>query len=455
MGHGESMKTCSFFLGRRSILPAVGFCFALAQSQPNLTLGGGAQVSLGRIEASSDTSTYHYSGNRLMAAAAQLNLRSEFGERLAVSVGMGIIQRHYPLGSIGNNGGRTPFLGSPTIINADFTYAWWNSDQARLALTGGYFPFTYNSDIKNLGLYLLRGPVYPGILISGFETKHTKPVANTLGIDLHHRIGGFEQHFLVNCENELYPLFDLSPAYIASMRFGEAFKMGAGINFYHLLPISPKLTSPDSFAYDGSDLPSQYNGDPNTRTWIYVDTVMNDTTYLSFRGTKLMAYASFDPKAFFSSNALGPEDLRLYGEIALIGLDRSKAYRRIYGSYVQRMPVLIGFNLPAFHWLDHLSLEVEWYGSRVKDDLARYQSTTGAYHSPLPVENRDSLNLVRDDWKWSLHAQKTLGQVRLSGQVANDHSRSGGTLTSPGSEWQAFFNAPKDWYWMLKAGFFF
>ncbi len=71
---------------------------------------------------------------------------------------------------------------SPYLVRADFTYAWWNTEDSKLKLTGGYFPYTYNPEVKNLGLYLLRGPVYPGVLISGFETKHIAPVANMLGL---------------------------------------------------------------------------------------------------------------------------------------------------------------------------------------------------------------------------------------------------------------------------------
>jgi hypothetical protein len=186
-----------------------------------------------------------------------------------------------------------------------------------------------------------------------------------------------------------------------------------------------------------------------------VDTLAHDTTYLSFQGTKVMADFSFDPKALIDMPGLAPEDMKLYGEIALIGLDRSKAYRAVYGNYGRRMPIMLGFNVPVWGWLDHLSIEVEHYGARFRDDLARYQSTTGAYMSPLPVANASGRDLSRDDWKWSVHAQRTFGAIRLSGQLANDHSRPGGTLTSPGSEWESYFAAPGDLYWMLKAGYSF
>lgn len=428
---------------------------AAAPGGPDYVFNGGASLVFGYIARSSDTSTFHYAGSRLQSVDARFQMRATFNDRFSANAGLGIAERNFPSGSVSNNSGRTPMVWTPYLLEADFRYAWADREDFRLSLTGGYFPYSYNPDVKNLGLYLLRGPVYPGVLISGFETKHTRPTANTFGFRLNMGLGAFEQDLILNSETEVYPLFDLSPAYLASYSFGKALRVGAGVNFYHLIPVDRRLTSPDTLAYDGSDEPVPYNGDPSTRTWIYVDTLAQDTTFLSFAGTKVMADFAFDPKAFFDAPGLGEEDLRLYGEIAVIGLDGSKAYRAIYGGYAQRVPIMVGFNLPTFRLLDHLSLEVEHYGARIRDDLARLQSNTGAFMSPLPVANRDQRDLSRDDWKWSLHAQRTFGSIRLSGQIANDHARPGGTLTSPGSEWESYFAAPGDWYWMLKAGYSF
>jgi hypothetical protein len=225
------------------------------------------------------------------------------------------------------------------------------------------------------------------------------------------------------------------------------------VNLYHFLPIEKKLTSPDTVT--SSDVPFSFNGDPNSRNQIYVDTINHDTTYLSFAGTKVMVHATLDPKAFFDFESLGAEDLKLYGEIAFIGLNQSNAYNAVYGTITKRMPVMVGFNFPVFKYIDNLSLEVEWYGSHVKDDLGRLQATTGNFQSPLPVVNNAGLNLDRDNWKWSLHATKTIRNLQFSFQAANDHTRPGGTWFSPGSEWQAYFVTPKDWYWLAKMGFFF
>ncbi|MBW8886883.1 MAG: hypothetical protein JF616_03905 [Fibrobacteres bacterium] len=423
--------------------------------QKGLDFHGGATFGYGELVHSSDTSQLDYSGNRIQNVSARFSMRAGFSENLSVTAGMGIVERHYLSGRISDNGGRTPFVWSPFVTDASLEYAFWNAGENRAAITAGYFPYTYNPDIKDLGLYLLRGPVHPGVLVSGYDSKYTQPIANTMGLRVQLATGPFEQNLIIGSEIENYPLFDISPAYIASVKIGAALRIAAGVNFYHLIPIDRKLTSPDTFG--SNDLPDNFNGDPNSRTQIYVDpdTAAHDTTFLSFAGTKLMASASFDPKAFFSSDVFGREDLKLYGEIAVIGLDHGKAYDAIYGDLMHRMPVMVGFNFPAFGLLDHLSLEVEWYGSKVKDDLGRLQATTGNYQSPLPVVNSAGLNLRRDDWKWCLQAAKTFGQLRISLQAADDHSRSGGTLTSPGSEWETYFVTPKDFYWLARLGFFF
>lgn len=454
------MRTFAFRSAFAALLMAAAAGVARAEpgaqpgAQSGVTFHGGASYGYGELVHSSDTSQLDYSGNRIQNVSAQFSMRALFGENLAVNAGMGIVERHYLSGRISDNGGRTPFVWSPYVIDASLEYAFWESGESRLSVTAGYFPYTYNPDIKDLGLYLLRGPVYPGVLVSGYDSKYTKPVANTMGLRIRHVAGPFEQNLILGSEIENYPLFDISPAYIASVKIGAALRMTAGVNFYHLIPIERKLTSPDSFS--SNDLPDPFNGDPNSRTQIYVDTLAHDTTFLSFAGTKVMAAAAFDPKAFFPDGGIfGAEDLKLYAEIAVIGLDQSKAYKAIYGDLRHRMPAMVGFNFPVFNLLDHLSLEVEWYGSKVKDDLGRLQSTTGNFQSPLPVVNVAGLNLSRDDWKWCLHAAKTFGHVQIALQAANDHSRPGGTLTSPGSEWETYFVTPKDWYWLAKLGFFF
>ncbi len=398
-------------------------------------------LQYGRIGHSTDSIPDNYKGNSVQTSGAQISLGGKISDRLAVTAGVGVEEYHYLAGSI-NTGGQSPLIEHPFITQADFTYSFRDEDGSKLKLTGGMFNYDYNPDVQNLGLYLLRGPVYPGILISGFEIKPVLPVANLLGFRLQNTIGNFEQNFLINSETDLYPFFDLSPAYVADYHFGSVLRIGAGANFYRLLAIENRLTSPSN--------PEQERP--------YVDTATNDTTYISYRGTKLMADFSFDPKLLFGgSDLLGPEDCKLYGEAALIGLNNSAAYRAIYGPLSHRMPVMMGFNVPAFNFLDHLALEVEWYGATFRDDLINYVIVPfGASKAltPVPVASTH-VSGTRDNWKWSLHGAKTIQKhLRLSFQVANDHFRPGGsTYLNPTGE--VALSTPKDWYWMTKIAYFF
>jgi hypothetical protein len=449
----------SFRMLQRFLAPvALALCCVAAPARETVFTGEGA-MTFGRIQRA-DTSVQEYDGNFVRTTTAHLAIEAKLSEALRVRAGMGVIERHFLDAGIGVND-RNPMLFNPYFVEASFTWSFLRESSFKPSLTGGYFPYNYNPDSRNLGLYLLRGPVYPGILVSGFETRDMLGLGNTLGARLNFVTGPIEHDFILASETELYPLFDLSPAYIATFRHGRLLRVGAGVNFHHYIPIDSRLTNPDTLDYLGTDDDPFGNG-AYSRTRIYVDTATGDTTYMSFRGIKLMANAAFDVKELFGGlPVFGPEDLKLYGEVALLGLDRRKAYRELYGDYGHRMPVMVGFNVPAFNLLDRLALEVEWYGSRVKDDLKRFQATTASTPSPIPVNPRDNFgNLVvdtrRDNLKWSLHASKTLEKhVRLSAQVANDHSRPGGTLTSPPAEWQALFTRPQDWYWMTKVAFFF
>jgi hypothetical protein len=62
--------------------------------------------------------------------------------------------------------------------------------------------------------------------------------------------------------------------------------------------------------------------------------------------------------------------------------------------------------------------------------------------------------MIQDDWKWSLHGAKTIkNHIRISGQIANDHFRTGGTQFS--NTYETAFTTLKDWYLMAKLSYFF
>src|SRR5690606_34555607 len=269
----------------------------------------------------------NYNGRSLIGNGAQVTFLRTSSDRLGGAVGLGVALGHTVTGSPSRYGGYAPATLNPYIAEANVTYHVTRNGDDGVFVRGGFFPYNYNPDVKNLGLYLLRGPVYPGVLMSGFETKHVLPVANMLGVQIGHRIGGFSQDLIINSETELAPFYDLSPAYVASYTQGRLFRVGAGVNFYHLIPIDGKTTRGDAWAVPSS--------------------VVQSTDTIAFSGTKLMANAAFDPKALFGDGIFGREDLKVYAEIALIGLDNDSAHEALYGGLTERMPVMVGINLPV------------------------------------------------------------------------------------------------------------
>jgi hypothetical protein len=468
-----------------------GMLPAAALENKNMTFSGLGWVQYGIVQHSTDTVGLNANGNSLQTIGAQISLSANVSDQFSGRAGLGVIE-NLPLTGGVSNGGRVPTNVTPYIAEASFNYSFWNSGESKLVLTGGLFPYNYNPDVQNLGLYLLRGPVYPGVVVSGFETKAVLPISNMLGFRLRHAIGGFQQDLILNSENELHPYFDISPAYLAQYQWGKAFRIGAGVNFYHLIPVDKKLTSPpldSALLSDRKEATEDHVSGPYDRVMIYVDSVGGkaDTTVLSFQGTKVMANFSLDPKALFGgSEILGPEDLKFYGEMAVIGLNTSKAYNALYGDLKHRMPIMMGFNLPMFKLLDHLSLEVEWYGAKFRDDYSRYSPAASYFESPIPVSNKfanrnpqkyvdpvtgdtslvvtgttipfDQANVetnqLKDNWKWSLHGSRIIqDHFRVSFQVADDHLRPGGTQAQP--TYESILTTLKDWYWMTKVAYFF
>jgi hypothetical protein len=162
-----------------------------------------------------------------------------------------------------------------------------------------------------------------------------------------------------------------------------------------------------------------------------------------------MARFRWDPKALFGLDGVwGKQDLVLYGEVGVLG---TQYYKKYYNDIKRRMPVMLGFNLPAFGYLDKFGLEVEYYASK---NFADYGKATTSYSWVPRVVT--GANEARDDWKWSLYFSKVvLGHLRLSGQVANDHLRMFGPPDIGLVSYAEVLTTPKDWYWIVKSTYFF
>jgi hypothetical protein len=197
------------------------------------------------------------------------------------------------------------------------------------------------------------------------------------------------------------------------------------------------------------------------------DSLHVDYVWPTHKGIKLMGRFAFDPQALIGSNTLfGKNDLKLYGEIAVIGVQN---YPGVYDKISERIPVMLGFDIPTFKLLDVMALEVEYYGSKVVPDLRKVSVNGSAVPQSIwvnrakpptdgtaPTFSQTPYDVNADNLKWSLYVSKIFAEhVKISGQVANDHFRTGGTAISTGKSYEEALTNPKDWYWFLKLSYFF
>jgi hypothetical protein len=454
---------------------------------------GQAWMDYGRIISAEDTitntlspdNTLNYNGNGMQSLGAQFTVNADLSDNLEAAFGFGAYKASHALGS-GQYSYMTISLFQNFVTQSRLT--WYTGEKAAptLSATVGGFPYNYNPDVKNLGMYLLRGPVYPGIIMGGYGDFATDSTKGTmLGLKFHQGIGNFTQDLILNSERDIPPTFDWSLAYFAKYKMGPL-QLGAGVNFYRLIPYNSALETP------GKDT-NLVKGSARAR-YIEVDNsnpAAPDTTFFTHQGTKVIGTLSLDLKSLFGgSESMNPDDLKLYAEGGVIGVTN---YGKAYSKIAERAPVMVGFNFPTFGLLNHLSLEVEYYGAKYRNDLALignnnvvadWTTQDHALPSPKPVTNADygidSLgyfrlstgdsvyvrgtamdkdNVTKDNLKWSVYIDKVVSQhVQFVAQVANDHFRprpvASGLIHSEGGTAEVFAS-PKDWYFMLRVGYFF
>ena len=319
-----------------------------------------------------------------------------------------------------------------TIQRGEGLYSFGDPQNPFLQIEAGYFPYKYNPDVRNLGEYLFRSFCYPAALLNTFD----RPYADLLGLRIGNAIplsaGSFHHDLLFTSETKHYPLKDFSLSYVTDYSIPGIFSVGAGGSLYRLLPV---------FLNDSGTVKTPVNQ--------YVDTTTGDTGYYTFSGIKLMARVSFDVKGIIPMDFLGKEDLKLYGELAILGL---KNYPGFYHNLSERMPVMLGFNVPAFKVLDLLKLELEYQGTQYPNGI------TKTYYQPYcPLPDDPIAGNPRTMLKWSLYANKKIGShLSIIGQIANDHLMPDNYTTLPA--YQPLTDATlraNDWWWVVKALFYY
>jgi hypothetical protein len=419
-------------------------------------------------------------------------------ERLTVRMTIGGLF-WYPLPEQSTPGTRIVRFG-PGVGEAQAIYAFGDPEDPSARLQFGLFPNKYNPNSANLGEYLYRSGTYPGYLVTGGWSYLNSASYMAQGLKLHlPMMGGKLKHEVtLFMERDFQPTHNLTPGYLATYTPTPFFTMGAGVVWSHGIPlkrssvIAPKTRinayntdtdlplelsdrSKPGFDYFGpgdarNDSRVRADGDPaigtvdpNTNE-IIISATDNGTPnskldYYTFKGFKTMGMVSLDVGQLMGNASIAPGQFKVYGEIALLGVENQPFY---YEKRSERMPIMFGVRLPTFGVLDNLAIEGEYLKSRFTNSIAlpydkllplplNAESENPFFYTDSSVAaNPDHFN--QDDWKWSIYAnRKVLDGVTLHAQVASDHMRHFDdevkTQDRPGTV------RTKDWYYVFRVEF--
>jgi hypothetical protein len=379
-----------------------------------------------------------YTGFVASTLFSPLNIKGNIGLEMRVS-------NEFPRKYSGDFGVTRRLYFYPYLTEADFTYCIGDFLKPLFGVTVGYFPIKYNQNSRDLGEYLFRSGTYPQTLVTDFDFSATRLVGFNVSYS---PFKGLNLNLILNSNIEWIAVGDLNLSGLVTYNPTDIFEIGAGV-------CQSSIISADRKATDGEKSlaqPANQYLKPN-----------GDTAMYTFRGTKLMGMASLD--------LLGKEDLKLYAEAAVLGVKNYPAALyptgsngiKYYTDIAKRIPVMFGFNLPAFKFLDVLSIEGEWFGSLMPNDM--YNGVF--YNEPTPINAdtrlsvyvRDSISGHKqykdDNWKWSVYAKRTfMGHFQIVGTIASDHLRWYAQDWTK-AEWEEAFRSPRQFYYRIKLAYMF
>jgi hypothetical protein len=401
--------------------------------------------------------------------------RTTVQENLHLNIGVGGLY-WYSFSNLRTNPESRRIQFGPGVTEASFKYDFTDN----LFLKFGFFTYKYNSDARNLGEYLLRSQAYPGLVKTGGWSILNNAAYQSMGVQTRWTTfgGAWTHDFLLFSETEETPIFDMSPAYVSTLRIGNFLELGGGFSLHHWIPIKPSEEAPieqkntyveisnmpvslpeiDSLVSPvlrhrqhavaagttlkgmekiitkyrdaaGNQITAAKDATGESIYLLGADTLRASVRQpLTYQGIKLMGRASLDLKPLLGmEEILGPNDFKVYVEAAVLGIENQPFF---YEKMRQRIPAMVGVNIPAFKFLDILSMEFEYYPNPWPDNRKNaFENSWPIWYIPdsiYPADFEDAAkaNYSKDDWKWSILATRTLMRgLRLHVQAANDHLR--------------------------------
>ena len=358
--------------------------------------------------------------------------QARLSENVNVFLGVGGMYFFYQPNS--RNNGNTFGIGQRSafgLTDAHGEFEFWRlgGRDHGLLLKAGIFPYKYNKDAKNLGEYMFRTYTYPTIITTGGLVLVNSAGAQLNGFDANTQYGGFKNDLLLTDKTNQVPTGSLSLTDIFSYTYRNLLTLGGGYmfdNFYNPDGVADGLSSAGTYSPSNSEY--------------YISGA--DTLHYSFVGQKAMIRASIEFGNLIASPLLSPTDLRVYFEAVVMGV---KDYPGYYQSMIKRTAFMYGVNLPTFHILDLLSVELEYCSNPYSDDI---EKVTDSYE-PVPVTSTFGGG---DNVKWSIYAQKNIVKgFSISAQAARDHLRLVDFYGKTDNE--SVMEESSNWYWLLQLNY--
>jgi hypothetical protein len=343
------------------------------------------------------------------------------------------------------------------------------------AVLVGTFSHKYNPDAKNLGEYLYRSGTYPGYLFTTegwLLMNRASNYSHGALLSLSQLGGALKHNVSLFMETNYFPIGDFSPGYDVSYT-QKFFEVGAGVVLNHYLALHPSQLEPktaeNTYVHLHDTVANTHYYGPADQTPSNFQTsatvAQESSERWTHKGIKTMARAALNLNSLLPPDRRNPEDLRIFGEVAVLGWENHPLY---YEKRAERMPIMFGINVPTFKMLDVLTLQGEYYASPFNDN-SKFNTASlpiwaasfeTAYDSTIftDVIVLDANGKIiakenhKDDWKWSIYAKKTVNKVMaVHAQAASDHLRLTDGKFNASSV--PLTGAPKEWYYLVRLEF--
>jgi hypothetical protein len=339
----------------------------------------------------------------------------------------------------------------PGVGQAQGSWAFGADPKTPVAtLQFGLFPYKYSESV-NLGEYMYRSGTYPGTLTSGGWSYMNAAAYMAQGARLNVPMlnGKLSHDFTFFIERDLQPTNDLSPGYVVTYKPTNFLELGAGVVWAHALSLnSDRLSSKDDANRYSKSTGRPTSGDTLTSP-CSDGSDPSDCGYYTFKGFKTMARASLDLGNLVGGGAIPAGDFKIYAEAALLGIEDQPYF---YEDKMQRLPIMMGVNIPTFGILNRLTVEGEY----LKSAFPNNNSAVLSKQIPIPVADGEAFNYDPDapeaQWKWTVYLRRQLTQgVSLYAQAASDHLRHFDFTATPGAV--PTTQDASDWYYVLRLDF--